>query len=164
MDFTLDEAIRKLKNAGLIVEDTETDDDEYWDEYNSERTKRRGVNKKIFDNPLHFDSYGFNRKSRSMDAKLVIGRLTNLIPLLRDAGIEVGEVQAELDDGGRGEHVKIPVRVKKRYNGRRPKDVHCHWSRRLHDYIYSIGDNVSGAVIETFDTPEEVVEFLAGLN
>ena len=163
MDFTLDEAIKTLQNAGLIVEDTETDDDEYWAEYNSERTKRRGVNKKTFDNQLHFDSYGFNRKSRTMDAKLVIGRLFNLIPLLRDAGIEVGEVKAELDDGGRGEHVKIPVRVKKRYNGRRPKDVHCHWSRRLHDYIYSIGD-IDGAVIETFDTPEEVVEFLAGLN
>lgn len=29
MDFTLDEAIRKLKNAGLIVEDTETHDDDY---------------------------------------------------------------------------------------------------------------------------------------
>jgi hypothetical protein len=29
MEFTLDEAIRKLKNAGLIVEDTETHDDDY---------------------------------------------------------------------------------------------------------------------------------------
>jgi len=29
MEFTLNEAIRKLKNAGLIVEDTETHDDDY---------------------------------------------------------------------------------------------------------------------------------------
>lgn len=163
MDFTLDEAIKKLQNAGLIVEDTESDDDEYWDEYNSERSKRRGVNKRIFDRPYHFDSYEYNRKTRSMFAKLAIGRLTNLIPLLRDAGIEVGEVKSELNDAGRGAHVKLPVRVKRKYNGERPNFVHCHWSRRLNDYNYTVCDNI-GAVIDEFDTPEEVVEFLAGLN
>lgn len=163
MDFTLDEAIRKLKNAGLIVEDTETDDDEYWDEYNSERTKRRGVNKKTFDNQYHFDSYEYNRKTRVMYAKIAIGRLTNLIPLLRDAGIEVGEVKSDLTDGGRGAHVKLPVKVKRKYKGERPKYVELIGSRRLKDYIYTVCDNI-GAILVELDTPEEVVEFLAGLN
>lgn len=158
----LKEAISTLQNAGLIVEDTETDDDEYWDEYNNERNKRRSVNKRIFDNQYHFDSYGYNRKSRRMDAKLMIGRLTNLAPLLKDAGIKVGELQAALDDGGRGEDIKLPIRVKGNYKGDHPNTVQCIGSRRLKDFIYAICDD--DAILKELDTPEEVVEFLKGLN
>lgn len=158
MDFTLDEAIKKLQNAGLIVEDTETDDDAYWEEYNKQK-----LNKKTFDNSYRYDSYGYHKKSRSMDDKIVIGRLTNLIPLLRDAGIEVGELEADLAIGGRGGPVKLPIRANGKYKGVRPRYVQCQWSRRLNDYRYIICD-VTDAIMEEFDTAEEAVEFLAGLN
>ena len=36
-----DEALNTLKKAWFICEDTDTDDDEYWSEYNDQKLKKR---------------------------------------------------------------------------------------------------------------------------
>lgn len=159
MKMRLQEAKQILKRAGYLVrslnEDTETDDDEYWDEY-----KNQKLNKKAFDYDARYDSYGYDKTNRSIYLKLELAKLHNLATTLEEEGIEVGEVERNFDGT---EHCQLPVRVSKTYKGDSISSISCLWRRRLNDVEFVIHGNHE-QIIKEFDTAEEVVDFLKEHN
>ena len=145
----IDEALYTLKKAGFICEDTDTDDDEYWSEYNNQK-----LNKKAFDYDLRYDSYGNKRANRSLDLKIIIGRLFNLANELKKAGIDVGELR---NDFSVEEDPSLQVSVGGKIDGEVVDTVQC-WGNG-----YVITDRI-GTVLKKLKTADEVVDFLVGLN
>lgn len=145
----IDEALYTLKKAGFICEDTDTDDDEYWSEYNDQKLK-----KKAFDYDLRYDSYGNKRANRSLDFKIIIGRLYNLANELKKAGIDVGELR---NDFSVEEDPSLQVSVGGKIDGEVVDAVQC-WGNG-----YVITDRI-GTVLKKLKTADEVVDFLVGLN
>ena len=145
----IDEALYTLKKAGFICEDTDTDDDEYWSEYNNQK-----LNKKAFDYDLRYDSYGNKRANRSLDLKIIIGRLFNLANKLKKAGIDVGELRKSFSVE---EDPSLQVSVGGKIDGEVVDAVQC-WGNG-----YVITDRI-GTVLKKLKTADEVVDFLVGLN
>lgn len=145
----LNEALDKLKKAGFICEDTDTDDDEYWAAYNKQK-----LNKKAFDYANRNDSYGHKRANRSLDFKIILGRLYNLANKLEAAGIDVGELNKTFDVD---EDPQLPVSVSGTVDGETVAAVAC-WGDG-----YVITDDI-GTVLKELKTDDAVVDFLAGLN
>ena len=155
----LDEAKEILKKAGYLVrslnEDTETDDDEYWDEY-----KNQKLNKKAFDYDARDDSYGNDKPNRRIDFKLTIAKLYNLANALEEEGIKVGKVKKDFDVIG---DCLLPVKVNKTYKGERIASVGCIWRRRLNNVAFLIQGTYQ-EILKELDTAEEVVDFLKDHN
>lgn len=145
----LNEALDKLKKAGFICEDTDTDDDEYWSEYNKQK-----LNKKAFDYYNRNDSYGHKRTNRSIYLKIIIGQLYNLANKLKDAGIAVGEIRKTFDVD---EDPTLPVSVRGKIDGETVDAVACYGNG------YVITDDI-GTVLKELKTDDAVVDFLVGLN
>ena len=145
----IDEALNTLKKAGFICEDTDTDDDEYWSEYNDQKLK-----KKAFDYDLRHDSYGNKKVNRSIDFKIIIGRLFNLANKLKKAGIDVGELRNNFSVE---EDPTLQVSVSGKIDGEVVDAVQC-WGNG-----YVITDRI-GTVLKKLKTADEVVDFLVGLN
>ena len=145
----IDEALYTLKKAGFICEDTDTDDDEYWSEYNDQKLK-----KKAFDYDLRHDSYGNKRVNRSIDFKIIIGRLFNLANKLKKAGIDVGELRNNFSVE---EDPTLQVSVSGKIDGEVVDAVQCLGNG------YVITDRI-GTVLKKLKTADEVVDFLVGLN
>lgn len=145
----IDEALYTLKKAGFICEDTDTDDDEYWSEYNNQK-----LNKKAFDYDLRYDSYGNKRANRSLDLKIIIGRLFNLANKLKKAGIDVGELRKSFSVE---EDPSLQVSVGGTIDGEVVDAIQC-WGNG-----YVITDRI-GTVLKKLKTADDVVDFLVGLN
>ncbi len=144
----IDEALNTLKKAGFICEDTDTDDDEYWSEYNDQK-----LNKKAFDYDLRYDSYGNKRVNRSLDLKIIIGRLFNLANKLKKAGIDVEfnhSFEVEQDPS-------LSVSVNGTIDGEDVGGVICYGNS------YIITDRL-GRTLKRLKTADDVVDCLVGLN
>ena len=112
------------------------------------------MNKKAFDYDLRHDSYGNKRVNRSLDFKIIIGRLYNLADKLKKAGIDVGELR---NDFSVEEDPSLQVSVGGKIDGEVVDAVQCLGNG------YVITDRI-GTVLKKLKTADEVVDFLVGLN